>query len=119
MQNTVKFRKQALSCIYPSKYKPPHPPPKKKLVTQKNPPLNRPSKYKPTRGLYLEIALKYRVKKSKDGKDRSILDKFFFAILLAEKKSRSIKPKKDWTSLVNKGCFTWSKSEIFLRHQRW
>ena len=65
VQNTVKFRKQALSCIYPSKYKPP--PPQKKIVTQKPPTLNRHSKYKPTGGLYLEIALKYKVKQSKDG----------------------------------------------------
>ena len=43
-------------------YKPP------KLVTQKNPPLNRPSKYKPFGGLYLEIALKYKVKQNKNGK---------------------------------------------------
>ena len=45
-------------------YKPP------KLVTQ-NPLLNRPSKYKPPaqpRGLYLKIALKYKVKQSKNGK---------------------------------------------------
>ena len=34
----------------------------------KNPPLNRPSKYKPPGGLYLEIALKYKVKQSKNGK---------------------------------------------------
>ena len=67
VQNTVKFRKQALSCIYPSKYKPP-PPPKKKNRNAKNPTLNRHSKYKPTGGLYLEIALKYKVKQSKDGK---------------------------------------------------
>ena len=35
-----------------------------------NPPLSRPSKYKPHGGLYLEIALKYmyKVKQSKDGK---------------------------------------------------
>ena len=33
-----------------------------------NPPLNRPSKYKPPGGLYLEIALKYKVKQSKNGK---------------------------------------------------
>ena len=39
-----------------------------KLVTQKNPPLNRPSKYKLPEGLYLEIALKYNVKQSKNGK---------------------------------------------------
>ena len=35
----------------------------------KNPsPLNRPSKYKPPGGLYLEIALKYKVKQSKNSK---------------------------------------------------
>ena len=34
----------------------------------KNPPLNRPSKYKPPGGLYLEIALKYEVKQCKKGK---------------------------------------------------
>ena len=34
----------------------------------KNPPLNCPSKYKPPGGLYLEIALKYKVKQSKNGK---------------------------------------------------
>ena len=39
-----------------------------KLVTQKNPPLNRPSKHKLPGGLYLEIALKYNVKQSKNGK---------------------------------------------------
>ena len=33
----------------------------------KNPPLNRPSKYKPPGGLYLEIALTYKVKQSKTG----------------------------------------------------
>ena len=31
----------------------------------KNPPLNRPSKYKPAVGLYLEIALSYKVKQRK------------------------------------------------------
>ena len=36
-----------------------------KLVTQKNPSLNRPSKYKTPGGLYLEIALKYKVTQSK------------------------------------------------------
>ena len=30
--------------------------------------VNRPSKYKPPGGLYLEIALKYKVKQSKTGK---------------------------------------------------
>ena len=34
----------------------------------KNPLLNRPSKYKPPRGLYLEIFLKYKVKQSKNVK---------------------------------------------------
>ena len=34
----------------------------------KNPPLNRPSKYKPPGDLYLEIAFKYKVKQSKNGK---------------------------------------------------
>ena len=44
-----------------------------KLVTQKNPPLNRPSKYKPPPGgLYLEITLKYKVKERKNGKFPSI-----------------------------------------------
>ena len=51
-----------ISKIGLSKYKPPKP------VMQKNPPLNRPSKYKPPGGLYLEIALKYKVKQSKNGK---------------------------------------------------
>ena len=39
-------------------YKPP------KLVTQKNPALIRPSKYKLPGGMHLEIALKYKVKQS-------------------------------------------------------
>ena len=34
----------------------------------KNPPLNCPSKYKPPGELYLEFALKYRIKQSKNGK---------------------------------------------------
>ena len=33
----------------------------------KNPPLNRPSEYKPPRGLYLEFALEYKVKQCKHG----------------------------------------------------
>ena len=33
----------------------------------KNPPLNHPSEYKPPGGLYLEIALKYKLKQSKNG----------------------------------------------------
>ena len=36
-----------------------------KLVTQKKPPLNRPSKYKSPGGLSLEIAFKYKVKRRK------------------------------------------------------
>ena len=35
---------------------------------QKNPPLNRPSKYKPPRGVYLENSFKYKVKQSKNSK---------------------------------------------------
>ena len=42
-------------------YKPP------KIVTQKNPPLNRPSEYKPPGGLYFEFAPLYKVKQSKNG----------------------------------------------------
>ena len=34
----------------------------------KNPPLNRPSKYKLRGGLYLEFALEYKEKQSKNGK---------------------------------------------------
>ena len=46
----------------PSKYKPPE------LVKQNTlSPLNRLSEYKPPGGLYLEIALKYKVKHSKNG----------------------------------------------------
>ena len=47
--------------ISPCMYKPLGP----QLATQKNPSLNRPSKYKTLGGLYLEIALKYKVKQSK------------------------------------------------------
>ena len=61
----VKYRK--IPKISPSMYKP--------LQIQapqtrnaKNPPLNRSSKFKPPGGLYLEIALKYKVKQSKNGK---------------------------------------------------
>ena len=45
--------------ISPSKYTAP------KLETPKNPLLNRPSTYKTPGGLYLEIALKYKVKLTK------------------------------------------------------
>ena len=56
----LKYRK--IAKISPSMYKP------SKIVTQKNPPLNRLSKYKPPGGLYLEFALEYKVKQSKNGK---------------------------------------------------
>ena len=54
--------------LAPNNYKPP------KLVMQKNPPLNCPSKIPPG-GLYLEIALKYKVKQGKNGKFPSIIYK--------------------------------------------
>ena len=53
-ENTVKFRKP-LHVLAPQS------------CNAKNPPLNRPSEYKPRGGLYLEIALKYKVKQSKNG----------------------------------------------------
>ena len=53
----AKYRKTPK--ISPSICKPP------KLVNAKNHPLNRPSKYKLPRGLYLKIVLKYKVKQSK------------------------------------------------------
>ena len=58
-----KYRK--IPKISPSMYKP--------LQTRsaKNPPRNRPSEYKPPGGLYLEIPLKYKAKKSKNGKSPS------------------------------------------------
>ena len=62
-RNTVKFRKEAPPCISPSKYTPPT------LVTQKMLRLIAPpniSLY--LVGLYLEIAPKYKVKQSKNGK---------------------------------------------------
>ena len=52
----MRYRK--IPKISPSKYKP------TKRVMQKNPLLNRPSKCKPCEGLYVEIALKYKVKQS-------------------------------------------------------
>ena len=50
-------------------YNPPPPP----ALTRdaENPPLNRPSEYKPPGGLYLEIALKYKLKWSKNGQSPS------------------------------------------------
>ena len=57
--------------ISPSMYKP-----LQKKAPQngnaKNPPLNRPSQYKPPGACTLKIALKYRVKQSKNGKFTSI-----------------------------------------------
>ena len=53
---------------YTSIYKPP-PNVSPQTRNAKNPPLNRPSKIKALQGgLYLEIALKYKVKQSKSGK---------------------------------------------------
>ena len=46
----------------PSKYKPPQ------TGNAKDPPLNRPSKYKPSGACTWKIALKYKVKQSKNGK---------------------------------------------------
>ena len=40
----------------------------KLIVLRKNPPLNRPSKHKPSWGLVLGISFKYKVKQSKNGK---------------------------------------------------
>ena len=54
----LKYRK--IAKISPSMYKP------SKIVTQKNPPLNRLSKYKPPGGLYLEFALEYKAKQRKN-----------------------------------------------------
>ena len=45
----------------PSDYNPPPP----QTGNAKNPPLNRPSKYKPPEGLYLEIALKNKAKQKR------------------------------------------------------
>ena len=49
-------RYRKIPKISPSEYKPP------KFITPKNPPLNRPSKYKPPGVLYLETALKIKIK---------------------------------------------------------
>ena len=51
-----KWKYRKIPKISHSKYKPP------KTRNPKNPPLNRPSEYKPPGGLYLEIALKYKLK---------------------------------------------------------
>ena len=60
----------------------------------KNPSLNRPSKYKPPGGLYLEIALKYKVKQSKNGKFPTIRLPYSralnFAISMGENDKRSL-----------------------------
>ena len=62
--NDLEYRK--IPKKSPSNYKPP------KIVTQKNPPLNRPSEYKPPGDLYLEFALEYKEKQSKNGKFPSL-----------------------------------------------
>ena len=50
-------------------YKQLPPPPNPQTRNAKKPaPLNRPSKYKPPRGLYLEIARTYKDKQGKNGK---------------------------------------------------
>ena len=54
--DTVKFRNKLLQILAPQ------------TRNGKNPPLNRPSKYKPPGGLHLEIGPKYKVKQSKNGK---------------------------------------------------
>ena len=67
----------------------------------KNPSLNRPSKYKPPGGLYLEIALKYKVKQSKNRKFPTIrlpysylisraLNFVIFVISMGENDKRSL-----------------------------
>ena len=74
----------------PSKYPP-------KLVKQKNPPLNHPSKYKSLGGLYLEIALKYKVKQSKNSPSNykaSPID-FETQISLHRQAPPNISPSKD------------------------
>ena len=53
-RNTVKFWKKDPPYITPQ------------TRNARNPVLNRPSKYKPPGGLYLELALKYKVKQSKN-----------------------------------------------------
>ena len=58
------FQYRKIPKISPSMYKP------LKIITQKNPPLNRPSEYKPPGGLYLEFALEYKVKQ--DAMERTL-----------------------------------------------
>ena len=53
----MEYRK--IPKISPSMY---NPPPPALTRNAENPPLNRPSEYKPPGGLYLEIALKYKLK---------------------------------------------------------
>ena len=60
--NTVKFWKKAPPCISPSKYKPSHTPNSKSL------PLNRPSKYRPPRGLLLGNRPQIQSTAKKNGK---------------------------------------------------
>ena len=60
---TDEQRHRKIPKISPSKYKPPKP-----VKPIKNPPLNHPSKYKPPGACTWKIALKYKVKQSKNGK---------------------------------------------------
>ena len=61
--HTVKFRKISPSIYKPLQIKAPQ------TCNTKNPPLNLPSENKPPGGgLYLEFALEYKVKQSKNGK---------------------------------------------------
>ena len=61
----IQYRK--IPKISPSMYKPLQISAPQTSNAKKRP-LNRPSIYKPPRGLYSEIALKYKVKQSKNGK---------------------------------------------------
>ena len=56
----MEYRK--IPKISPSMYNPPPPHPLALTRNAENPPLNRPSEYKLPGGLYLEIALKYKLK---------------------------------------------------------
>ena len=58
-----KILKMSPSMHNPSKYKPPP-----QTRNARNPLLNPPPKISPPGGLYLEIALKYKVEQSKNGK---------------------------------------------------
>ena len=88
----LEYRK--IPKISPSMYKP-------HTRNAKNPSLNRPSKYKPPGGLYLEIPLKYKVKQSKNRKFPTIrlpysylisrsLNFVIFVISMGENDKRSL-----------------------------